>query len=78
MKENFWGPPLVLSGEFLVWSTEQQYLLIMTTDELLSHSATWFLNMGILHWFPLAAPEGFYDIPFSPVGRIVLEVEDLQ
>jgi len=53
-----------------------KYLLILTTDELLAHSTTFFY-MGMLGCFSLFNSEGFYDIPIFPVGRIVLEVDDL-
>jgi len=76
MKENFGGPPLLLSGEILIRSTEQKYVVILTSDELLSSSSRFLLYLGVLSLSPLTPAEGLIDIPHSPIGRIVLEVND--
>lgn len=69
------GLGIRLSGEILITSPEQRYMLIMTSDELLSSSSEWFIYLpSILVYSPLAPTEGPVTIYHSPIGRIVLEV----
>ena len=75
MAENKWGLPVRLSGGITIDNAESKYLLVITTDELLSSAILWSQSMT-----GLAAPagllglaqEGSFVIPGSPFGRVAL------
>ncbi|MEJ2470012.1 MAG: MalM family protein [Desulfuromonadales bacterium] len=75
MKENFGGSALMFSGEITIRKTEQKYLLVLTTEKLLSSSSKWLLYLGAFAYSPFSPAEGIKDISHSPIGRIVLEVK---